>query len=120
MRFMLLLKTGSCSAEALCELFRATDRFNAQMVRAGVLLDAARLVPASNAMRVRFAGEPLTVADLPAPEACSTIAGYWMIQVKSKEEAIEWARRCPLPQRGDATEIELRQVVEDDGRSSYV
>ncbi|MGQ0639545.1 MAG: YciI family protein [Gemmatimonadaceae bacterium] len=118
MRFMMLIK-GDPKTEAGVlpdeKEFAAMGKFNAELIRAGVLLDAAGLQPSAKGARVRFSQGKPAVVDGPFSEAKELIAGFWMIQVKSKEEAIEWAKRCPfnvdLPLGGDG-EIELRQVYE--------
>jgi hypothetical protein len=90
-------------------------KYNQQLIDAGVLLDGAGLQPSSKGARVRFVDGKPQVTDGPFAETKELIAGYWMIQVKSKEEAIEWARRAPfnrLPSQGRVAEIELRQMFE--------
>ncbi|MGH2524017.1 MAG: YciI family protein, partial [Anaerolineales bacterium] len=82
-----------------------------ELVKAGVLLAGEGLHPSSRGARVRFSGSKRTVVDGPFTEAKELLAGFWMIQVKSKEEAIEWVKRCPNPLEGEA-EIEIRQVFE--------
>jgi hypothetical protein len=92
------------------ELFAAMGRYNEELVKAGVLLAGEGLHPSSRGARVRFSGQQRSVVDGPFPEQ-ELIAGFWLIQVTSKEEAIEWARRCPNPMDGEC-EIEIRQVLE--------
>jgi hypothetical protein len=90
-------------------------KYNEELVKAGVLLDGAGLQPSSKGAKVTFSGGNPQVTDGPFAETKELIAGYWMIQVNSKEEAIEWAKRAPfkqLPQDGRVAEIELRQVFE--------
>ena len=113
MRFMMLVKAtpeseaGALpSAEALAEM----GRYNEELVKAGVLLAGEGLHPSSKGARVSFSGGKRTVTDGPFTEAKELIAGFWLIQVKSKDEAIEWAKRVPF-QEG---EIEIRQVFEAD------
>jgi hypothetical protein len=93
------------------------------MAKAGILLDLAGLQPSSKGARIKFSGKTPTVVDGPFAEAKELIAGYWLIQVKSKEEAIDWAKRCPSP-HGEAAEgeIELRQLfeLEDFGPSPAI
>ena len=114
MRFMLLLKadktteTGTLPDE---KILTAMTRYNEEMVKAGVMLAGEGLQPSSKGARVRFSGTKRTVTDGPFPDAKGLIAGFWMIKVKSKEEAIEWVKRCPNPLQGEA-EIEIRQVFE--------
>jgi hypothetical protein len=83
-------------------------------VKAGVLLAGEGLHPSSKGARVKFSGEKRTVTDGPFTEAKDLIAGFWLIQVKSKEEAIEWVKRCPNPLPDSEAEIEIRQVFEAD------
>jgi hypothetical protein len=92
------------------ELLAAMGKYNEELVKAGVLLAGEGLHPSSRGARVRFSGEQRTVVDGPFP-ANELMAGFWLIQVASKEEAIEWARRCPNPMEGES-EIEIRQVFE--------
>ena len=97
------------STEELAEM----GKFNEQLVEAGVMLAGEGLHPTSEAKRVRFGGAgQSTVIDGPFAETKELIAGYWIIQVKSKEEAIEWMKRCPNPYTQDGGEIEIRQVFE--------
>ena len=96
-------------------------KYNEELIKAGVLLAGEGLHPSSKGARVRFAGGKTTVIDGPFAETKELIAGFWMIQVKSKEEAIEWAKRVPFDPkgasatRGGVGEIELRQVFETRG-----
>ena len=88
-------------------------KFNEEMVKAGVLLAGEGLHPSSKGARIKFSGGKRTATDGPFTEAKELIAGFWLIQVKSKEEAIEWMKRCPAPFGEDQQgEIELRQVFE--------
>jgi hypothetical protein len=95
------------------ELLTAMGRYNEELVKAGVLLAGEGLHPTSKGARVRFSGSERTVIDGPFTEAKELIAGFWLIQVKSREEAIEWVKRIPNP-TGDESEVELRQVFEMD------
>jgi hypothetical protein len=95
------------------ELIEAMARYNEELARAGVLLAGEGLQPSSRGARVRFNGAERTVIDGPFAETKELIAGFWLIQVKSKEEAIEWVKRCPNPHEGEAV-IEIRQVFEPD------
>jgi hypothetical protein len=95
------------------ELLAAMGRYNEELVKAGVLLAGEGLHPTSKGARVRFSGSERTVIDGPFTEAKELIAGFWLIQVKSREEAIEWVKRIPNP-TGDESEVELRQVFEMD------
>ena len=87
-------------------------RFNEEMARAGILLAGEGLQPSSKGARIRFASGKPTVIDGPFPEPEQLIAGFWLVQVKSKAEAIEWFKRCPCPHESGEAEIELRQVFE--------
>ena len=93
------------------ELLAAMGKFNKEMVKSGVLLAAEGLKPSSKGARVKFSGNKRTVVDGPFSESKELIAGFWLLQVKSKEEAIEWIKRSPAPFEGES-EIEIRQVFE--------
>jgi hypothetical protein len=95
------------------ELLEAMGKFNEEMVKAGVMLDGNGLQPSSKGARVRFSGDKRTVIDGPFAETKELVAGYWILQVKSKAEAIEWIKRCPNPHNEDG-EIEIRQLFELD------
>ena len=121
MRFMLLVKASPESEAGVLpteDQFAEMGRFNEEMVKAGVLIDANGLQASSKGARVKFSGDKRTVVDGPFAEAKELIAGYWIVEVKSKEEAIEWVKRCPNPMNGDS-EIEIRQVFgpEDFGEA---
>jgi hypothetical protein len=94
------------------ELMTAMGNFNEELAKAGILIDCDGLQPSSKGARVRFSGEKRTVIDGPFAATKELIAGYWLWQVKSKEEAIEWVKRCPNPMPGTEAEIEIRQVYE--------
>jgi hypothetical protein len=114
MRFMILLKADKDTEAGVLpseELLAEMGKYNEEMVKAGVLLAGEGLQPSSKGARVKFSGNERTVTDGPFTEAKELIAGYWLIQAKSKEEAIEWVKRCPSPLEGEA-EIEIRQVFE--------
>ncbi|MCX9190953.1 dehydrogenase [Carbonactinospora thermoautotrophica] len=114
MRFMLLLKADKNTEAGVLpseELLTEMGKYNEELVKAGVLLAGEGLHPSSKGARVKFSGGKRTVIDGPFTEAKELIAGFWLIQVKSKEEAIEWVKRCPNPLEGEA-EIEIRQVFE--------
>ena len=115
MRVMVLVK-ASTETEAgvlpAAKLLADMLRYNEELVRAGVLLEGEGLQPSSKAARVTFSGTKRTVVDGPFSEAKELIAGYWLWQVKSFDEAIEWAKRCPNPDGADGGEIEIRQVFE--------
>jgi len=93
------------------QMLTAMGNFNEELVKAGVLLAGEGLHPSSKGARVRFSGDQRTVIDGPFAETKELIAGYWLFQVKSREEAIEWIKRCPNPGLGES-EIEIRQVFE--------
>jgi hypothetical protein len=93
------------------QLLADMGKYNEELVKAGVLLAGEGLHPSSKGARVRFSGSKRTVIDGPFPETKDLVAGFWLLQVKSKEEAIEWVKRCPNPMRGES-EIEIRQVFE--------
>ncbi len=117
MRFMILVKADKSSeAGALPDekLLADMGKYNEELVKAGVLLAAEGLQPSSKGARVKFSGEKRTVTDGPFSETKELIAGFWLIQVKSKAEAIEWVKRSPNPFPGTESEIEIRQVFEAD------
>jgi hypothetical protein len=125
-RFMILVKSNEDSEAGVLpkeQLFAAMARYHEQLAKAGVLLDASGLQPTSKGARIRYSGGRRTVIDGPFGESKELIAGYTLIQVKSREEAMEWARRFPAPV-GDAAdgEIEIRQLceLEDFGTSLSV
>ena len=112
MRFMLIVKATKDSEAGVMpspELLTEMGKFNDELVRAGVLLAGEGLHPSSKGARVRFSGKQRTVIDGPFAETKELIAGFWLIQAKSKEEAIEWVKRVPNPM-GEESEIEIRQV----------
>lgn len=114
MRFMVIVKANQdTEAGALPDekLLTAMGKYNEELVKAGVMLAGEGLQPSSKGARVRFSGDKRTVIDGPFTESKELIAGFWMFQVNSKEEAIEWVKRCPNPTTGEA-EIEIRQVFE--------
>ena len=126
MRFMMIVKATKDSEKGVMpseKLFAEMAKYHEELQKAGVLLDASGLKPSSKGWRVKYAGAKRTVIDGPFTEAKELIAGYTMIQVKSREEAIEWARRFPNP-AGDGREgeIEVRQLfeLEDFGPSEAV
>lgn len=124
MRFMVLVKATKDSEAGKMpseELLAAMAKYNEELVKAGVMLDGNGLHPSSKGARVRFSGKQRTVIDGPFAETKELIAGYWIFQTKSLEEAIEWVKRCPNPHDED-TEIEIRQIyeLEDFGESEAV
>ena len=115
MRFMLLVKaTDQSEAGAMPgpELLEAMGQFNEEMVNAGVLLAGEGLQPSSKGARVTFKDGGTIVTDGPFAETKELIAGFWLIEVKSQQEAIEWVKRCPAPMGDDEAVIEIRQVFE--------
>src|SRR6478609_8598363 len=123
MRVMVLVKAtrnseagilpGDPRAPASYEtLFQEMGKFNEEMVNAGVMLAADGLHPSSKGKRVRFSNGKQTVIDGPFAETKELVAGYWLWQVKSMEEALEWVRRCPDPMPGEESDIEIRPVYE--------
>ena len=117
MRFMMMIKADKNTEAGVLpskELVAAMDEFNQEMVKAGVMLAGEGLHPSSKGARIMFhGGGKRTVTDGPFTETKELIAGFWLIQVKSKEEAIEWASRCPDPLGpGETAQIEIRQVFE--------
>jgi len=114
MRFMILVKATKDSEAGIMpsqELLAAMGRYNEELVNAGIMLAAEGLHPSSRGVRVRFSGTERTVIDGPFANANELVAGFWLWQVKSREEAIEWVKRCPNPMPQDS-EIEIRQVFE--------
>jgi len=114
MRFMVIVKATKDSEAGIMpstELFAAMGKYNKELVKAGVMLAGEGLQPSSKGARVRFSGDNRTVIDGPFTETKELIAGFWLWQVRSKEEAIEWVKRCPNPMPGES-EIEIRQVFE--------
>jgi hypothetical protein len=117
MRFMMIVKASQDSEAGKLpseQMLADMAKYNEQLVKAGVLLDATGLQPSSKGARVKFSKGKPTVVDGPFTETKELIAGYWLIQVKSKEDAIEWARRAPAPHEGGEGEIEIRQLFELD------
>ena len=113
MRFMIIVKASKDSeagvmptADQLVEM----NKFNEELVKAGIMLGGEGLHPSSKGARIRFQGGKKTLVDGPFTETKELIAGFWLIEVKSREEAIEWFKRVPNPHFGKDTEIELRQV----------
>ena|SRR5437867_4647845 len=114
MRFLIIVKATKDSEAGVMpseQLLREMGKFNEELVKAGVMLAGEGLQPSSKGARVRFSGAKRTVIDGPFAETKELIAGFWLWRVKSKEEAIEWVKRCPNPMKGES-EIEIRQVFE--------
>ena len=117
MRFMVIVKASKESEAGILpgpEILTAMGKFNEQLLKAGVMLAGEGLQASSKGARVRFDGAKRTVIDGPFAETKELIAGYWLWQVKSMEEAIEWIRRCPDPMPGEEAVIEIRPVFEAD------
>ena len=114
MRFMVMVKaTKESEAGVLPDeaMLSAMGKYNGELVKAGIMLAGEGLQPSSKGARIRFSGDKRTVIDVPFTETKELVAGFWLWQCRSKEEAIEWAKRCPNPMRGDS-ELEIRQVFE--------
>lgn len=117
MRFMIFVKATKNSEAGVMpnqELFTAMMNYNEELVKAGVMLGGDGLQPSSKGARVKFSGSKRTVTDGPFTETKELVAGFWLWQCKSKEEAIEWVKRCPNPMPGEESEIEIRQIFEAD------
>ena len=115
MRFMVIVKASRESEAGILpskEILEKMGKFNQELVKAGVMLAGEGLHPSSRGKRVRFAGGKRTVLDGPFTETKELIAGYWIWQVKSMDEALEWVRRCPDPMPGEESEIEIRPLYE--------
>jgi hypothetical protein len=115
MRFMVIVKADKDSEAGKMpdpKLMEEMTKYNEELVKAGVMLAGEGLHPSSRGARVRFSGDKRTVIDGPFAETKELVAGFWLFQVKSKEEAIEWVKRCPNPMPGAESEIEIRQVFE--------
>jgi hypothetical protein len=115
MRFMVLVKATKESEAGVLpdeKLLTEMTKYNDELVKAGVLLAGEGLQPSSKGARVKFSGDKRIVTDGPFAETKELIAGFWLFQVRSKEEAIEWVKRAPNPSPGTAAEIEIRQVFE--------
>ena len=116
MRFMILVKADKDSEAGVLpdeKLLSAMGRYNEELVKAGIMLTGEGLQPSSKGARVKFSGKNRTVVDGPFSETKELVAGFWLWQCKSKEEAIEWVKRCPNPMQGES-EIEIRQVFENE------
>ncbi|HKA32024.1 MAG TPA: YciI family protein [Candidatus Binatia bacterium] len=114
MRFMVLVKASKDSEAGVMpsrELLTAMGKFNEELAKAGVLVAGEGLHPSSKGARVRFSGSKRTVIDGPFAETKELIAGFWIWQVKSRDEAIEWVKRCPNP-HNEECEVEIRQIFE--------
>lgn len=115
MRFMIIVKADRNSEAGVLpsqELLTAMGKYNEELAKAGVLLAGEGLQPSSKGARVKFSGAERTVTYGPFAETEDLVAGFWLWQVRSKEEAIEWVKRCPNPMPGTEPEIEIRPVFE--------
>ena len=117
MRFMVIVKATEDSEAGVLpdeKMLADMGKYNEDLVKAGVMLAGEGLHPSSKGARVKFSGSKRTVADGPFPETKGLIAGFWLFQVKSLDEAIEWVKRCPNPFPTGESEIEIRQVFESE------
>jgi len=117
MRFMVIVKADKDSEAGVLpdkKLLADMGKYNEELVKAGVMLAGEGLQPSSKGARVRFSGTKRSVIDGPFSETKELIAGFWLFQVKSLDEAIEWVKRAPNPMPGKESEIEIRQVFESD------
>ncbi|HET9742913.1 MAG TPA: YciI family protein [Terriglobales bacterium] len=126
MKFMLIVKANKDSEAGVMpsqELIAAMTKYNEELLKAGVLLDLSGLQPSSKGARIKYINGKKTIIDGPFPETKELIAGYWLIQVKSTKEAMDWAMRVPAPFGEDAEgELEIRQLfeLEDFGESEVI
>lgn len=117
MRFIVFVKATKNSEAGVMpsqELLAAMMKYNEELVQTGVMLGGEGLHPSSKGVRVKFSGSKRIVTDGPFVETNEIVAGYWLWQCKSKEEAIEWVKRCPRPMPGEESEIEIRPLFEAD------
>jgi hypothetical protein len=115
MRFMLIIKTTDASERGEMpptQTFVDMGKFNEELIKSGIMLAGDGLQPSSKGARVYLSGEKRTVVDGPFSETKELVGGFWILDVKSKEEAIEWARRCPNPTGEGETQIEIRQMFD--------
>jgi len=115
MRVMVMVKATKSSEAGVMpseKLLADMGKFNEELVKAGVMLAGEGLHPSSKGKRIRFSGGKKTIVDGPFAETKELVAGYWLWQVKSLDEALEWARRCPDPMPGEEAELEIRPVFE--------
>jgi hypothetical protein len=122
MRFMVMVKADKTSEAGILpteDLLLAMTKYNEELAKAGVMLAGEGLHPSSKGARVKLSGAKRTVIDGPFAETKELVAGFWIFQVKSKEEAIEWVKRIPNPMPGTEPEIEIRQIFapEDFGEA---
>ena len=115
MRFMVIVKASKDSEAGKMpsqELLEAMGKYNEELVKAGIMLAGEGLQPSSKGARVKFSGDKRIVTDGPFAETKELVAGFWLWQCKSRQEAIDWAKRCPNPMPGTEAELEIRQVFE--------
>jgi hypothetical protein len=115
MRFMMIVKASKESEAGVMptdEMIATMGKYNEELIKAGVLVDLSGLQPTSKGFRVKFSGGKRTIVDGPFTESKELIAGYWVINVKSREDALEWAKKVPAPQERGEGEIEVRQFFE--------
>ena len=115
MRFMVMVKASKDSEAGKMpgqELLTAMGKYNEELVKAGIMQAGEGLQPSSNGARVKFAGEKRIVTDGPFAETKELVAGFWIWKCQSKQEAIDWVKRCPNPMPGTEAEIEIRQIFE--------
>ncbi|MEO5904616.1 MAG: YciI family protein [Gemmatimonadaceae bacterium] len=115
MRFMVMVKASKDSEAGVMpseQDLAEMGKFNEELVKAGVMLTGEGLQPSSKGARVKFSGTKRTVVEGPFDETKELVAGFWVLQCKSKEECIEWMKRCPNPMPGEDSEIEIRQIFE--------
>jgi hypothetical protein len=120
MKVMVIVKaTPNSEAGALPteQLMREMGAYNEELVKAGIMLAGDGLFPSSKGKRIRFSGSKRTVVDGPFTETKELIAGYWIWQVRSMEEAVEWARRCPNPMPGEDSDLEIRPIIQAEDYS---
>jgi hypothetical protein len=117
MKVMVIVKATTTSEAGMLPdetLLAEMGAFNEELVKAGIMLAGEGLHPSAKGKRVRFSGNTRTVTDGPFPETTDLVAGYWVWQVRSMEEAVDWARRCPHPMPGEDAELEIRPIFEAD------
>ncbi len=117
MRVMVIVKATKNSENGVMpseEMLVEMGRYNEELVNAGIMLAGDGLHPSARGKRVRFSGDQRTVIDGPFAETKELIAGFWIWQVRSMEEAVEWARRCPSPMPGEESELELRPIFDPE------
>jgi hypothetical protein len=121
MKVMVIFKASAASegGQMDTEGFEAMDKFNEELINAGIMLDGAGLTPSSRGARVRFSGSNRIVTDGPFPETKELIAGFWVWKVSSLQEAIDWVKKCPNPMNEDS-EIEIRPLPEPEDFAALV